>query len=98
MYELEIQVDIWGFVNPYNYEVWICWLISMPVFVFAMGLSDLFTFHKVDWDTLTSFVLRNAVYESPPISPDTKLYHRVFVIFWLWAVLILTQSYAGNNS
>ena len=63
-----------------------------------MGLADFLFFHQVEWDTLASFVVRNAVHETVPKSPDKKLYHRVFVIVWLWAVLVLTPSYAGNNS
>ena len=66
------------------------------MFLLVMGFADFLVFHHVDWATLTSFVVRNAVNEGAPKSPDEKMYHRVFVLFWLWAVFILIQAYAGN--
>ena len=97
MFNLDMQVDVWAFVKPFNYEVWVFSLISMPVLVLAMGLSDLLIFHQVDWDTITSFVVRHSLIQSPPVIPDRKLYNKVFVLVWLWTVLILTRSYAGNK-
>ena len=97
MFNLDMQVDVWAFVKPYNYEVWVCCLLAMPVLVLAMGLSDLLIFHQVDWDTIISFVVRHSLIQSPPVIPDRKLYNKVFVLVWLWTVLILTRSYAGNK-
>ena len=68
------------------------------MFLLVMGFADFLVFHHVDWATLTSFVVRNAVNEGAPKSPDEKMYHRVFVLFWLWAVFILFMAYAGNIS
>ena len=70
--------------------------MSVPIFLLVMGLADFLIFHRVEWDTLTSFVVRNAVYEGCPKTPDERMYHKVFVFFWLWAVFILIQAYAGN--
>ena len=68
------------------------------MFLLAMGLADHLFFHQVEWDTLTSFVVRSALNESAPKSPDQKMYQRVLVLFWLLAVFILIRGYAGNIS
>ena len=70
--------------------------MSIPIFLLVMGFADFLVFRRVEWDTLTSFVVRNAVYEGCPKTPDERMYHKVFVFFWLWAVFILIQAYAGK--
>ena len=70
-------------------------MISIPIFLLVMGFADFLVFHHVEWDTLTSFVVRNAVHEVCPKTPNERIYHKVFVCIWLWAVLILIQAYAG---
>ena len=67
------------------------------MFLLMMGLSDFFFFHRVNWEKISSFVVRNAVNQGATKSPDETMYHRVFVSFWLWAVLVLTYAYAGKR-
>ena len=93
---INAQVDVWGFVNPFQYEVWICSLMIIPIFLLVMGFADFLVFRRVEWDTLTSFVVRNAVHEVCPKTPNERIYHKVFVCIWLWAFLILIPSYAGK--
>ena len=44
--------DIWSFVNPLEFEVWIFWIISIPIFIVSMGVADYIANRCIDWDTL----------------------------------------------
>ena len=37
---LENNNDIWAFVKPFDYWVWINFLISVPCFILILGIAD----------------------------------------------------------
>ena len=61
---LSSQEDIWTFLYPFNLEVWIFTLISIPIFAIALGSTDYFGNGSVDWITVLGFVIRNVLSES----------------------------------
>ena len=97
---LSTQDDIWTFFSPFNFEVWIFSLISVPIFTIAMGLTDYFGTGGVKWITVLGFVLRNVLSESFQsyrrfIGP--KQYKKLMLsVVWIWSCFILVKSYSGN--
>ena len=49
--------NIWSFATPLEFEVWILWIISIPIFILAMGAADYIATRAIDWDTLVGYVL-----------------------------------------
>ena len=81
---LTIENDIWSFLYPFEDEVWICFLLSVPIFIIAMGLAEYITNeeHSVPWATLIGFVLRNVLSENTGKLPDKRLYQKIMVYAW----------------
>lgn len=101
---LSSQEDIWTFLYPFNLEVWIFSLISIPIFTIASGLTDYFGNGSVDWITVLGFVFRNVLSESfqsyhrfiKRLS-DKKQYTKLMLsVVWIWSCFILVKSYSGN--
>ena len=93
---LEIQNDIWSFANPFNFEVWIFSLASIPIFILSIGLAEYLASGTITWDTWIGFVLRNVLSECSPKMPDKKDYQKFFVFIWTFSSFVLVMAYAGN--
>ena len=93
---VKIENDIWSFVNPFHFEVWTCWIISVPVFILVMGVADYIATKDIDWNTLIGFVLRNVFTEHLGRIPDSMAYKKILVFVWAWACFVLVMSFAGN--
>ena len=85
--------DIWSFLHPLSPKVWVCLLISIPVFILIFGLLDrLSTNGCSDWTTVAGFALRNILVEAM----DMPASLRAAVLGWILAAFIVTTVYAGN--
>ena len=84
--------DIWSFLHPLSPEVWICLLISIPVFILIFGMLDHLSNGCSDWTTVTSFAMRNILVEAM----DMPASLRAGVLGWILAAFIVTTVYAGN--
>ena len=101
---ISTQDDIWTFLYPLNFEVWIFSLISVPIFTIAIGLTDYFDTGTIDWITVLGFVIRNVLSESFQSYrrvigqlPDKKQYKKLILyVVWIWSCFILVKSYSGN--
>ena len=97
---LSTQDDIWTFLYPFNFEVWIFSLISVPIFTIAMGLTDYFGSGRSEWIAVMGFVIRNVLSESSPgfrRFTDKKQYKKLMLsVVWIWSCFILVMSYSGN--
>ena len=89
--------DLWSFVNPFAYQVWICAFASIPAYIFAMVLAEYLCGGMVDWQTITGFVFRNAFHENMRI-PDRETYRKLLIITWVIVSFVVSASYAGNLS
>ena len=87
--------DLWSFVNPMAFQVWICALGSIPIYILAMGLAEYLSYSTVDWPTLVGFVVRNAFHENIRL-PDKGTPRKLLMIVWIWSAFIVCASYAGN--
>ena len=89
--------DLWSFVNPMAYQVWICALGSIPIYILAMGLIEYLSSGSgiVDWPRLVGFVMRNAFHENIRL-PDRGTPRKLLIIVWIWSAFIVCAAYAGN--
>ena len=94
---LETGLNMWYFTNPFTNTVWILIITSIPLYIIAMGLAHYSYKGSADWDTLSGFVIRNALSEQTSTIPDqSKAYHKILIITWLGFTLVLVYAYAGN--
>ena len=56
---IKLEVEVWSFLNPFDLEVWIASLISIPIFMLAMITADYLFFGTLRWEASVSFVLRD---------------------------------------
>ena len=88
--------DIWSFINPFRYEIWIFTLISIPVYILAMGVAEYIADRHVNWEILVGFVMRNVCSETMGKLPDKRPYQKILVFVWVWSCFVLVMSFAGN--
>ena len=97
--------DPWSYLNPFDYEIWIFSLCTIPMYIFACVLTNYIFFHYLNWYTWLEFVLRNVLSESNQSYKrlnrdllDKKQYRfqKVLILIWTWCCFILVKSYAGN--
>ena len=88
---------MWFIIDPLDYEVWLCLIISIPVYFLSMWLSDYLYNGYAKLDVITGFILRNVLSEQNCMpTKHTKIYQKLFIIVWLWSMMVLVCSYAGN--
>ena len=102
---LNVASDVWSFVRPHDYEVWICFLASVPILILTFLLGDYLVYPAINLDTWASFVFRNALSEVCLTSkqlveqlPGKKLYlyQQLLMSVWVWSCFLLIMAYAGN--
>ena len=93
---ITIENNIWSFVNPLEFDVWILWIISIPIFILAMGVADYIATRVIDWETLVGYVLRNVLTEHAKRIPDKESYQKMFVIVWTFSSFVLVMAFCGN--
>ena len=88
---------MWFFIDPFSHEVWIGFIISIPVYLLTMGMADYLYGRSADLGAVTSFIIRNALWEHNSRLPShTKAYQKILLMTWIWSMFILLQAYAGN--
>ena len=94
---LKHDSKMWFIIDPLDYEVWLGIIISVPIYLLAMALADYIDSGYADLNDLTGFILRNALSEQNNRLPKhTKIYQKLLIITWIWSMIILVHSYAGN--
>ena len=97
--------DVWSFFNPYDYEVWIFSLASVPILILTLFLGDYLIYPVINVDIWLFFVFRNALAEGwqsfrriAKRLPGKKLYlyQMLLISVWIWYCFLLIKSYAGN--
>ena len=93
---LRIENDIWSFANPFNFEVWIFSLFSIPTIILTLGLAEYLTSGTISWDKWIGFVLRNVLSETSSQMPDRKDHQKFLIFIWTFSCFVLVMAYAGN--
>ena len=88
---LKQESNMLFFFDPFSYWVWIGVLISMSLYLVTMWLANYLFCGNTKFDEVTGFVLRNV-----ELPNHDKVYQKLLILTWLWCMLILVQSYAGN--
>ena len=90
---------MWYFIDPFTYDVWLPIAIGIPIYIIVMGLANYFYLGSGDWNTLSGFIIRNALSEQNSKLPDhasARVYQKILIITLLWCALVLVQAYSGN--
>ena len=87
---------MWSFVKPLDSEIWIWWIISIPIFILVMALAEYVTNGHIDWDTSVGFVVRTVFMEHMETMPDRKFYEKILFFVWTWSSFVIVMSFAGN--
>ena len=102
---LNVENDAWSFVNPYDYEVWIFSLATVPIMIFILLLGDFLVYPAINLDTWLFFVFRNVLSESwqsyrriEKRLPGKKLflYQILLISVWVWPCFLLVKAFSGN--
>ena len=100
---LETDNDIWSFVGPFDYEIWIFFLLSAAILILAMAFADNHVNGRFRWQISVEFVVSNALSEGFHSFQrvyttvwSKKLYLKVMALIWIWSCFVLVKSYAGN--
>ena len=93
---LRIENDIWSVFTPFDFEVWIFFLASVPIFILSLGLADYLAGGTIKWDSWIGFVLRNILSETTHKMPDKMNYQKFFIFIWISSSFVLVMAYAGN--
>ena len=97
--------DPWSYFYPFDYEIWIFSLCTIPIYILVCALADYIYFHDLRWLNWFEFVIRNVVSESNQSykrlfrtqnNKEQPLYQKVLILSWTWFCLILVKSYSGN--
>ena len=96
VFPLKHNSEMWFFIDPFSFNVWIGSILSAPIYLLAMGLADYLFNGFADWGTVTDFVIRNALFEHTHFPLDKQVYQKILIFIWSWCMSVLVQSYAGN--
>ena len=91
--------DMWSFLYPFSYKVWIWVLIIIPIFILSLCVAN----YRVNlgWGALIGFMLRVAMIDDGQcplrifnVSRNRSI--KLLAVVWIWACFILVQSYSCN--
>ena len=88
---------MWYIIDPFQYNVWLMFIASVPTYLIAMGMTDYFYYGEIHFDDLFGFVIRNALSEQNSRFPyRAQIYQKILIIIWSWSMLVMVQAYSGN--
>ena len=90
------QNDIWSFIHPYTFNVWICVILSVPSTALAWILINFLITGKTNYSSVVGFLMRNILVDHGGQIPNSKAYEKALVFGWVWFSFIFTCVYAGN--
>ena len=93
---LGIQTDLLTILKPFQYEVWMLLIISVPTYILAMILADYIFSGNANWQCLIGFVGRIAFHSDINNVDIRRYYQRLLIITWMYVNLILGYAYAGT--
>ena len=94
---LEMTKDKGILIRPFHWRVWIGLLVLAPIFISALGLSDMVFKKKVKWWKLIDFALRSLCKGSGVTIPREQIHDKIFSIFWMYGSLVLFSAYSGES-
>ena len=93
---LQLKNDMGLIIRPFGPEVWIFSLLTIPIFIAAMGLANYIFLGSVRWDRVSGFALRIVFVEPAVTLYEKYAYQKLFTLVWIWSFFVLAKSYAGK--
>ena len=89
---------MWNFIYPFTTELWLLYIMSIPMCLIAMVLIDFLCNSSVKFETTAAFVLRIALVEHSTVkSGMAKMYQqKIAIIVLVSSFMVLIYSYSGN--
>ena len=96
--QLRYQENLLSITDPLSDQVWICFLICIPVYIVAIVFMNYFYSGNTNWEAAASSVIRSALSErkSTNFEPPKYLHQKLLIIMWSWMMLILISGYKAN--
>ena len=88
--------DIWSFLHPLSFKVWLFSLFAVPVFMLVWGLSNVLHSGHANWIPLVGFVLRNILSDHVDKLPDKNTHQKALIFGWIWFTFVMVTGYTGN--
>ena len=95
---LRFHDNLLSITEPLSFEVWICFLICIPVNIGALILLNYLYSGSTHWEAAASSVIRGALSErkSTNVKPPKHMYQKLMTLMWGWMMVVLISAYKGN--
>ena len=92
------DVNLLSITDPLTFEVWICFLISIPGYILVMVLMNFLYSGKPNWVATASSIIRSALSKrkSSNVKPPNQLYQKLMTLIWGWMMVVLISAYKAN--
>ena len=90
--------NLLSITEPLSLQVWICFLISIPVFILVLISMNYVYTGSTNWEAEASFIIRGALSEHKNtfVKPPKHLYQRFLILVWTLMMVVLISAYEGN--
>ena len=96
MVPIKLEDNLYSYIDPLSLEVWICFLICIPIYIgFMMSMNYLYSGFN-EWEASASSVIRAALSECKTTLPPKHLYQAILVLVWTLMMVVLLSGYHGN--
>ena len=88
--------DIWSYFGPFDYEIWLLILLSVPIVILCLAMVQYPSIRIIDWRRSVEFVIRSVLSENFRSYRNKKFYQNILIFIWIWTCSIIIKSYEGN--
>ena len=95
---LMFQDNLLSIAEPLSFEVWISFLICIPVNILVLILLNYLYSGYTYWEAATSSVIRGALSEhkNTNVKPPKHMYQKLLLLTWFSMMVVLISAYKGN--
>lgn len=93
---LSIKDSFFNILNPFSLDVWIVLLITIPVYMLSMAITDYVDFGSILWNKSAGLVIRIALHNDIRDYSERRFHQKFLIIIWMWSFLVLAHAYGGN--
>ena len=93
---LGFKDNLLSVTDPLSLEVWICFIICIPVYISIIVSLNYVYSGTTKWGAAASSVIRGALSERRTALPPKHLYQKCLILVWSSMMLVLTTAYKGN--
>ena len=92
------DINLLSIRDPLKFEVWICFLISIPGYILAMAFMNYLYSGRPNWEATASSIIRSALSErkSSNVKPPRHMYQKLMTLMWGLMMVVLISAYKAN--